>query len=351
VPSKPPPPYARTPVADRSQPAGAKAQAERAKLGKALMNELRAVTKETPGYGAGNYTIELGEYELAGAQDLQQKLLSIFRSPQYRPPVLPNVALELTELSKKPNVSYDDVVRVVEKDPMITASVLKLAQSPLYGSRPVQSLKDALNRLGLATLRDLVWQVVVNMRLFRVRDYAPIMERLHLHATVTAYASRIIAQKAGIAAEHAFLCGLLHDIGWSGTLIAVSENNAKPPDPKTLFAAIDKMHVEAGAAMARLWGLSQEISTVIGYHHHLDRQRKPASVLVPVLVVAEQIADDLGFGIEATLEQGASRKDRIDANLEGRFETAVILLKLENKLDAIREAAAEAAQRIRRVGV
>jgi putative nucleotidyltransferase with HDIG domain len=179
------------------------------------------------------------------------------------------------------------VVRVVEKDPMVTASVLKLAQSPLYGARPVQSLKDALNRLGIATLRDLVWQVVANMRLFRVRNYAPIMERLQLHATFTAYAARIIAQKAGIAAEHAFLCGLLHDIGWSGTLLAISENNNKPPDPKMLFAAIDKMHVEAGDAMARLWGLSLEISTVIGHHHQLDKQRKPASVLVPVLCVAE----------------------------------------------------------------
>jgi putative nucleotidyltransferase with HDIG domain len=350
--SNPPPSNPKNPAADKSKLAADKTKVDKAKVaekGKALMNELRAVTRETPGYGAGNYTLDLDEYELAGSSDLQLKLLSIFRSPQYKPPVLPNIALELTDLSKKQNVSYDDVVRVVEKDPMITASVLKLAQSPLYGGRPVQSLKDALNRLGIATLRDLVWQVVANMRLFRVRNYAPIMERMQLHATFTAYAARIIAQKAGIAAEHAFLCGLLHDIGWSGTLLAISENNSKPPEPKTLFAAIDKMHVEAGAAMAKLWGLSQEICTVIGHHHHVDRQRKPASVLVPVLCVAEHLADELGFGIEIKPEDGILRRDRIDANLDGRFETAVGMLKLENKLDAIREAAAEAGQRIRKV--
>jgi HD-like signal output (HDOD) protein len=316
--------------------------------GKALANEPRSITKETPGYGSGNYSLDLDEYELAGSQELQEKLLSIFRSPQYKPPVLPNIALELTELSKKHNVSYSDVVRVVEKDQMITASVLKLAQSPLYGARPVQSLKDALNRLGIGTLRDLVWQVVADMRLFRVRNYAPIMERLQLHATFTAYAARIVAQRAGIAAEHAFLCGLLHDIGWSGTLIAISENNSSPPDPKRLFAAIDKMHTDAGDAMAKLWGLSPEICTAIGHHHQLDKRRKPASVLVPVLCVAEHLADELGFGVEIKPEDGTLSKDRIDANLEGRFDTAVSLLKIEAKLEAIREAAAEAGQRIRK---
>lgn len=324
-------------------PANTKSQPDKAK------SDPRPISKETHGYGSGNHVIETNEYELADAHELQQKLVSIFRSPQYKPPVLPSIALELTDLSRKPNVSYDDVVRVVEKDPMITASVLKLAQSPMYGGgRPVQSLKDALNRLGITMLRDLVWQVVVNMRLFRVRNYAPLMERLQLHATFTAYAARIIAARAGIAAEHAFLCGLLHDIGWTGTLLAVSENNSKPPDPKTLFVAVDKMHVEAGEAMAKMWGLSPEIVMVIGHHHHMDKQRKAASVLVPVLCVAEQLADELGFAIDPTPEDGIMLKDRIDANLEGRYEAAISALKLETKLDAIREAAVEAGQRIRK---
>jgi putative nucleotidyltransferase with HDIG domain len=309
----------------------------------------RSITKESPGYGEGKYSLDLGDYDLVNVPELHLKLIAIFRSPQYKPPVLPSIALELTDLSRKAHVSYDDVVKVVEKDPMITASVLKLAQSPMYGGRRVQSLKDALNRLGITMLRDLVWQVVVNMRLFRVRNYAPIMERVQAHATFVAHASRIIASRAGIAAEHAFLCGLLHDIGWSGTLLAVSEDTNKPPDPNTLFSAVDKMHVEAGEAMAKLWGLSPEICTVLSNHHHLDKSRKPASVLVPVLVIAEQFAEELDFGIEAKSEDTlvTARKDRIDTNLEGRFDIAVSLLRLESKLDAIRELVVDAAQRMR----
>jgi hypothetical protein len=71
-------------------------------------------------------------------------------------------------------------------------------------------------------------------------------------------------------------------------------------------------------------------------------------VLVPVLVIAEQFAEDLDFGI-APKDEGAlvARKERIDTNLEGRFEVAVSLLRLETKLEAIRELCVEAAERMR----
>jgi putative nucleotidyltransferase with HDIG domain len=305
----------------------------------------RSRTKGTPGYGAGINELEVDEFALVNGAELQQRLLAIFRSPSYKPPVLPNIALELTDLSRKSSISYDDVVLVVQKDPLIVASVLKLAQSPLYGGRPVQSLKDALNRLGINMLRDMVWQVVMGMRLFRVRGYTASMERLQAHATLTAYAARIVAQRAGIAGEHAFLCGLLHDVGWSGTLVAISDSERNPPDPKALFAAVDKMHAEAGAAMAKMWGLSPEIVMVIGHHHDFSPQAKPVAVLIPVLCVAERLADELGLGVEPW--DPDETVARSDSNLPGRFELAVTTLKLESKLDQIRELVAEAAEKVK----
>ena len=306
----------------------------------------RSRTKQSADYGKGTHEIDVNDSALASTKELQAKLLSIFRSPNYKPPVLPNIALELTDLTRRSNASYEEVIRVVEKDPLIVASVLKLAQSPMYGGRPVQSLKDALNRVGINTLRDMVWQVVVGMRLFRVRGYTASMERLQAHSTFVAYAARIIAARAGIAAEHAFLCGLLHDIGWSGTLVAISESEKNPPEVGLLFAAIDKMHAEAAVAMAKLWGLSQEIITVIGAHHDLQTDKRPVSVLVPVLVVAEQLADEFGFAIEPAAPGGAD-KPRVDANLDGRYQHAVSILRLETKLDGIRELVQEAADRLR----
>lgn len=301
----------------------------------------RSISKSHPEYGRGSHDIDANPFELASAKELEQTLLTIFRSPNYRPPVLPSVAVALTELTRRPNASYDEVVATLQKDPLIVAGVLKVAQSPIYGGRlPVQSLKEAIQRLGINTLRDIVWQVVAGMRLFRVKGYTAFLERLQAHSVFTANMARLVATRAGVAAEHAFLCGLLHDVGVSGTLIALSESDSKAPAIERLLAAIDGMHEQAGAQMAKLWGLSNEIVTVIERHHHPGDPNK-LSALVAVLSVAEQLAGEVGFGISAP--DGAQLLDR---QVAGRFDQSLARLRLGKRQDELRERAAELAERL-----
>jgi HD-like signal output (HDOD) protein len=288
-----------------------------------------------------------GSSGLAYRLELKETLLAFFRSPSYKPPVLPAVALELTSLTRKPTVSYEEVVQVVAKDPLLVANVLKLARSPLYGGRlRPHSLQDALNRVGISTLRDMVWQVAVGMRIFRVQRYASTMERLQLHSTFTAYAARAVAAEAGLSQGQAFLCGLLHDVGWSGTLVTVAESVPNPPSPETLFAVIDKMHAEAGQAMGALWGLSSELVEVIGHHHQVGHADREVASLVMVLCVAEQLADELDFAFEPK-DMDAPTSTRVDENLVGRFDQAVAFLQLEGKLDLIRSGVVKLAERLR----
>jgi putative nucleotidyltransferase with HDIG domain len=261
-------------------------------------------------------------------------------------------------------VAFDEVARLIEKDPLIAASVLKLSQSPLYGGRlQVQSLRNALNRLGISKLRDMVWQVAMDMRMFRADGYMPILERLQSHSTLTAHAARIVAQQTSVPAEQAFLSGLLHDMGWSGSLIALSEGTKARPMSAPLMAAINNMHAEAGGAMAKLWGLSDEIVEAIKQHHKLSLDQRPASLLVPVLCVAEHLADEFGFGIEPSASAdplldsaiapfglvGLSNdpnRERFDGHAAGRAEKAIAMLGLGPKMNQIREQLEQATQDI-----
>jgi HD-like signal output (HDOD) protein len=289
--------------------------------------------------GRGAHDIEAHRYELATPQELQQMLLTIFRSPTYRPPVLPSVAIELSDLTRKTTVSYDDVVNVLQNDQLIVAGVLKVAQSPMYGGRtPVQSLKEAIQRLGIVTLRDIVWQVVAGMRLFRAKGYTEIMGRLQAHSVFTACMARIIAARAGIAAEHAFLCGLLHDVGISGTLIALVEGESKVPDLSTLLAAVDGMHTQAGGMIAKLWGLSPAIASVIDHHHPSAAEQARVPALTAVLCVAERFADECGFSI---LEPTAL--EPFDRHAPDSFEQSLVRLKLTGKEEDMRESAKQVA--------
>ncbi|HKU43370.1 MAG TPA: HDOD domain-containing protein [Polyangiales bacterium] len=298
-------------------------------------------------YGAGAHSVEPNPDDLENPEELQKRLLQIFESPNYRPPVLPGVALELTELSRNADASYEDVVAVLQKDPLIVAGVLKVAQSPVYGGRlPLQSLKDAVQRLGLNTLRDVVWQVAADMRLFHVKRYTGFMERLQKHSMFMAHAARLVATRAGVAAEHAFLCGLLHDVGVSGTLIALAETEPSAPALEFLLAAIDQTHERAGGQIARMWGLAPEIVATIEQHHQYDPNRPGAPVLTAVLCVAESLAESLGYST-VEVPSGSLRSHGFDRYSAPTLELSLKRLRLNGKQDDLRARAEQLSEQLK----
>jgi len=254
--------------------------------------------------------------------------------------VLPDVALELTELTRRADVSYAQVTQVLERDPLVLAQVLKVAQSPAFATKtPVQSVGEALNRLGMNALRDIVWQVVADMRMFRARAYQPVMKRLRAHSLFTAHMVRQLAREARIASDHAFLCGLLHDVGLTGTLIALSEGTGQPPSIETLWPALDKIHTEAGHMMAQLWKLSPEVCEALKQHH-----QAPSHAVVALIALAEALGDELGYGV--VMRDESAPGELPDANPPERMMQAATRLKLDQKLDVLRTAAQDVSTRL-----
>ena len=90
--------------------------------------------KRRTDYGKGEHTIEM-EPDLELAVDptqLIEMLLETFRSPDYRPPVLPAIALQLMEMSRKPEVTFPQMASLMQQEPLLASQVLRLAQSPVY---------------------------------------------------------------------------------------------------------------------------------------------------------------------------------------------------------------------------
>jgi HD-like signal output (HDOD) protein len=57
--------------------------------------------------------------------------------------------MELLALSNKADARASDVVRLLEQDEMLAASVMRLVSSPIYSGRSsITSLKEAVVRLG-----------------------------------------------------------------------------------------------------------------------------------------------------------------------------------------------------------
>jgi HD-like signal output (HDOD) protein len=67
---------------------------------------------------------------------------------------LPETAIKVQEVCANPLGSVAELTKVIEKDPMLTANLLKAANSPLYGfAREIKTLSQAVSLFGLATVR------------------------------------------------------------------------------------------------------------------------------------------------------------------------------------------------------
>jgi HD-like signal output (HDOD) protein len=267
-------------------------------------------------YGRGQ--VELSDDELAEieAPDFKAELTRLFASPTYQPPALPMVALKVVELSRKPKVEFDEVTKVLEQDPMLVAKVMQRVQSPLYaGASPPRAIKQAVLRLGIGGLRDLVLEVAMNLRIFRAGEYARPMDLLRRHSLMVAHCARVVCRYATVEADYAFLCGLLHDVGIAAALIALGDGAIKvKPDPIILWKAIDETHEEASGLVAGLWKLPEEIKLVLAHHHRLTIGGF-AHPMIAVLTVAHAHATSRGFGLEKVEQGGHSRADTFDPAL------------------------------------
>ncbi len=319
-------------------------------------NRKQGKSKGEEGYGKGEASIAEGDDVLLDEDAMVDKLMAMVEAPDYQPPTLPSVAVELMGLARKSDVEMDEVVSLLEQDSMIAGRVLKLVQSPMFaGASELYSLHDALMRVGLNTLRDLVMQIAMNLKVFRSTEYADTMEHLRRHCAVTAHMAKLVCKHARVDGDGAFLAGLLHDVGIAGTLLALSDGRGgrkPPPDLIAIWPAVDRVHARAAEIMAGHWDLPEDIVIAIASHHQVMRQGTPHP-LAAAVALADDLAHEAGFGVipksdAGSAESEASRADfmeshtQVDRSRPKTLEHARRALSIDDEaMERIRAQAAE----------
>jgi len=80
----------------------------------------------------------------------------IFQKINSLPP-LPKSVLEVQRITNDPNSSIKDLVKIIKEDPMLTANLLKVANSPLYGfAREIKSVDQAVSLFGMTPIKGFV---------------------------------------------------------------------------------------------------------------------------------------------------------------------------------------------------
>jgi len=256
---------------------------------------------------------------------LRGRLLQTFSDPEFRPPVLPSVAIELIRLSRRADVGVEEIVKVLEKDQVLAADVLRLAQSAVFCSKlDVRSVHGAVSRIGLTRTADLFLRAALESNLFRLSRYGSKLEKLRQHSIATAEIGRLISHQVRGDASYAYLCGLLHDVGIAGAIIAITDNLGvtQAIDFDVLWPVLSGVHQQFTIQLASLWALPVELRTILRHHHTFAVEPRPEP-LAAVTVLAEIFAAKLEFGFEG--EESA-----------GLFDRAVGMLGLSaTKLEAV----------------
>lgn len=275
-------------------------------------------SKGEVGYGEGEVELDWDDDVLLDEAELTRRLTAVFEAPNYQPPRLPDVAVQILELSRKPEATFEQFAKLLERDTMLAGQVMKLVQSSIYaGQTAVRTLQQALVRIGIKNLRDIVLQAALHMRVFRCDAYRDVMDRLRRHSAATGQLCRIVCRYTALEAEYAFLCGLLHDVGIAAVLIALAESSAKkPPALLAIWPSVERVHPAAARKMAQLWALPGDISLAIGAHHQVKIEGH-AHPLAATVCLADELAHTHGFGLAASESEDGSLEEACLASHTG----------------------------------
>lgn len=195
-------------------------------------------------------------------------------------PSLPEVyqALEAELRREAPSLEY--VGDLIEQDMGLTASLLKLVNSSFFGlRRHVASPHQAVVLLGTETVKSLMLIIELVKNFVVKKSVGFSTELLWQHSTHVGHLARCIASQVRPEKElvdHAFIGGLLHDVGklvlltrfedeYNVVLKIVREGGGSINQAEqSVFGAT---HAEMGAYLLALWGLPASVVEAVAHHH------------------------------------------------------------------------------------
>ena len=72
-------------------------------------------------------------------------------------PTFPTVAAEVLKLTSDPDVSMDDIAKLIKSDQGLATRVLKTVNSSFYGlSKPCSTIERAMGFIGIKAIKSLV---------------------------------------------------------------------------------------------------------------------------------------------------------------------------------------------------
>lgn len=191
-------------------------------------------------------------------------------------PVFNSVALELLHQLAEHDINYFEVIKTIKKDEALSIQVLRMSNSASYsGMVKCETIEKSAIRLGIQQIANLA--IAASHASLHSSDNLvvnEIMQYLWQHSHACALGCRSIASMTGHQrfADHAYMAGLLHDIGKLYLVKAVEQvdNNNQlgfKLDRDVLHGVFSEFHVEFGCLIMDHWNIPDIYRSIVEHHH------------------------------------------------------------------------------------
>lgn len=185
-------------------------------------------------------------------------------------------------MADDPDVSPREFGQVIEKDPAISAKILKVANSAFYGGSNVSTINRAINILGMNVMRSLVIGIGFQ-QIVGTRQQSASFSKLEYwrHSLAVGTCSRILGKlKVPFKSEELFGAGIMHDIGmlildrfvpdeFEDCLTTARGDGVPLHEVEREVLGYD--HADVGGLLAEKWGLNSLMRRAISFHHSPEK--------------------------------------------------------------------------------
>ncbi|EKO38363.1 MAG: putative signal transduction protein [Solidesulfovibrio magneticus str. Maddingley MBC34] len=212
---------------------------------------------------------------------------------------LPEVHVRLLDALGKDETGPAELAAIIGRDPSLTARLLRLVNSPVYGLRgPVDSISRAVTMVGQKELSTLVTGLAAVSAFADIAPELCDMRMFWRHAAACGvYASLLARSVPGLAPDRGFVGGLLHDLGQlvilrklpaaAGRALILSRVEGLPAsEAETAVLGFD--HAAVGRTLLAGWNFPPALVAMAGDHHHPDGA--PGSRETALIHVADILA-------------------------------------------------------------
>ncbi|HHJ39999.1 MAG: histidine kinase [Methylothermaceae bacteria B42] len=205
-------------------------------------------------------------------------------------PTIPDISLKIRRAISDPKANNNRIAKVVQMDPVITARLIQISNSPLYrGRRRIESCPEALTRLGLKVAQHLITSFAMKTVFkAKTRFIKKRMDDLWHHSSYVAAISAVLAHKTpGFDPDRAMLAGLVHDIGAVPVLTFADAHIDLITEPRDLDRTISRLRGPVGAAIMKHWHFPDDFKEVVLNAEDWLRNPSPQPDYVDIVIVSQ----------------------------------------------------------------